>query len=162
MEQRRLLLPAFHGERMQRLIGRDDRADRRARSPSWPAGEPMALHPRLQQLTLEIILRAVFGLEEGRGSTRCGSADRRAELQREPAVGAAAAAARAALDPDLQRFRGGDGRDRRADLLADRRAPGAAAGDEPGDPAATTSWRCCWPPAMRTAPRCRTRSCATS
>ena len=29
LEQRRLLLPAFHGERMQRLVGRDDRADRR-------------------------------------------------------------------------------------------------------------------------------------
>lgn len=32
---------------------------------SWPAGEEIALHPRLQALTLEIILRAVFGLERG-------------------------------------------------------------------------------------------------
>ena len=32
---------------------------------TWPVGEPVALHPRLQQLTLEIILRAVFGLERG-------------------------------------------------------------------------------------------------
>ena len=32
---------------------------------AWPRGEPTALHPRLQRLTLEIILRAVFGLEEG-------------------------------------------------------------------------------------------------
>ena len=32
---------------------------------SWPRGEPIALHPRLQRLTLEIILRAVFGLERG-------------------------------------------------------------------------------------------------
>jgi len=31
----------------------------------WPKGEPIALHPRLQALTLEIILRAVFGLEAG-------------------------------------------------------------------------------------------------
>jgi hypothetical protein len=31
----------------------------------WPVGEPVALHPRLQHLTLEIILRAVFGLERG-------------------------------------------------------------------------------------------------
>jgi cytochrome P450 len=31
----------------------------------WPRGEPVALHPRLQALTLEIILRTVFGLEEG-------------------------------------------------------------------------------------------------
>ena len=32
---------------------------------AWPRGEPVALHPRLQRLTLEIILRAVFGLERG-------------------------------------------------------------------------------------------------
>jgi cytochrome P450 len=64
MEQRRLLLPAFHGERMQRLTGvMTQLADREV--ASWPAGEPVALHPRLQQLTLEIILRAVFGLDEG-------------------------------------------------------------------------------------------------
>jgi cytochrome P450 len=32
---------------------------------SWPREQPLTLHPRLQQLTLEIILRAVFGLEQG-------------------------------------------------------------------------------------------------
>jgi cytochrome P450 len=32
----------------------------------WPRGEPLALHPRLQDLTLEVILRAVFGLDPGR------------------------------------------------------------------------------------------------
>jgi cytochrome P450 len=32
---------------------------------SWPVGEAVALHPHLQRLTLEIILRAVFGLEQG-------------------------------------------------------------------------------------------------
>jgi cytochrome P450 len=32
---------------------------------SWPAGMPVALHPHLQRLTLEIILRAVFGLDRG-------------------------------------------------------------------------------------------------
>ena len=32
---------------------------------SWPRGEAVALHPRLQALTLEIILRAVFGLDPG-------------------------------------------------------------------------------------------------
>lgn len=31
----------------------------------WPRGESMALHPRLLGLTLEMILRAVFGLESG-------------------------------------------------------------------------------------------------
>jgi cytochrome P450 len=32
---------------------------------SWPRGTPVALHPRLQALTLEVILRAVFGLQPG-------------------------------------------------------------------------------------------------
>jgi len=32
---------------------------------AWPADRPVQLHERLQQLTLEIILRAVFGLEPG-------------------------------------------------------------------------------------------------
>jgi cytochrome P450 len=64
LEQRRLLLPAFHGDRMQRLTGLMTELTERELA-SWPVGEPVALHPRLQRLTLEIILRAVFGLDEG-------------------------------------------------------------------------------------------------
>lgn len=64
LEQRKLMLPAFHGERMQRLSGlMSEVAGREAER--WPRGEPLALHGRLQALTLEIILRAVFGLEPG-------------------------------------------------------------------------------------------------
>ena len=64
LEQRKLMLPAFHGERMQRLTGlMSELAEREV--DSWPRGRPVALHPRLQRLTLEIILRAVFGLEQG-------------------------------------------------------------------------------------------------
>ncbi len=64
LEQRRLLLPAFHGERMQRLTGlMTELAEREV--ATWPTDEPVALHPRLQRVTLEIILRVVFGLEEG-------------------------------------------------------------------------------------------------
>ncbi|HXB64849.1 MAG TPA: cytochrome P450 [Solirubrobacteraceae bacterium] len=64
LEQRKLMLPAFHGERMQRLAGlMRELAEQEVES--WPRGEPVALHPRLQRLTLEIILRAVFGLERG-------------------------------------------------------------------------------------------------
>jgi hypothetical protein len=64
MEQRRLMLPAFHGERMRGLVGlMAELAEREVES--WPVGEPVALHPRLQRLTLEIVLRAVFGLESG-------------------------------------------------------------------------------------------------
>jgi hypothetical protein len=64
LEQRKLMLPAFHGERMQRLSGlMTELAEHEVES--WPREEVVVLHPRLQRLTLEIILRAVFGLERG-------------------------------------------------------------------------------------------------
>jgi cytochrome P450 len=64
LEQRKLLLPAFHGESMQRLAGlMRELAD--SEVAAWPRGEPLELHPRLQRLTLEIVLRTVFGLERG-------------------------------------------------------------------------------------------------
>lgn len=64
LEQRKLLLPAFHGERMQRLTGLMAELTERELE-RWPREQPVELHPRLQQLTLEIILRAVFGLGQG-------------------------------------------------------------------------------------------------
>src|SRR4051812_12102765 len=64
LEQRKLMLPAFHGEKMARLEGlMREVAEREV--ARWPRDEPFALHPRLQDVTLEIILRAVFGLDEG-------------------------------------------------------------------------------------------------
>jgi cytochrome P450 len=64
MEQRKLMLPAFHGERMERLSGlMTEVAEREVNG--WPRGEAVALQPRMQSLTLEIILRAVFGLDPG-------------------------------------------------------------------------------------------------
>jgi cytochrome P450 len=64
LRQRKLLLPAFHGEKMQALSGlMSELAEREV--ASWPLEQPVALHPHLQRLTLEIILRAVFGLERG-------------------------------------------------------------------------------------------------
>jgi cytochrome P450 family 135 len=64
MQQRKLLLPQFHGARMQsyRELMQEVAA---AEIESWPSGEPYRLRPRMQALTLEIILRAVFGLTEG-------------------------------------------------------------------------------------------------
>jgi len=64
LEQRKLMLPAFHGEKMQALSGLMREVAEREAS-SWPRDEPVALHPRLQNLTLEVILRAVFGLDPG-------------------------------------------------------------------------------------------------
>jgi hypothetical protein len=63
LEQRKLMLPSFHGERMQDLAGLMAELTERELA-SWPRDEPVALHPRLQHLTLEIILRAAFGLEQ--------------------------------------------------------------------------------------------------
>ncbi|MEA2442196.1 MAG: hypothetical protein QOH76_3620 [Thermoleophilaceae bacterium] len=64
MEQRKLMLPAFHGERMQRLSSlMAEVAEREV--ASWPRNTPLEMHPRMQALTLEVILRAVFGLDPG-------------------------------------------------------------------------------------------------
>ncbi len=65
LEARRLLLPAFHGERM---AGLEEVITDVARHEieSWPRGERAApAHPLLQKLTMEVILRAVFGLDTG-------------------------------------------------------------------------------------------------
>jgi cytochrome P450 len=64
MEQRKLMLPAFHGERMERLteLMEEVTAEEVA---AIPRGTPLSLHPRMQDLTLKIILRAVFGLDPG-------------------------------------------------------------------------------------------------
>jgi cytochrome P450 len=64
LSQRKLMLPAFHGEKMQRLSGLMQEVTERELA-RWPEDEPIALHPRLQALTLEIIMRAVFGLDSG-------------------------------------------------------------------------------------------------
>jgi len=64
LSQRKLMLPAFHGERMEALTGLlEDVTDREV--AAWPLETAVALHPRLQALTMEVILRAVFGLDPG-------------------------------------------------------------------------------------------------
>ncbi|HEY5260926.1 MAG TPA: cytochrome P450 [Solirubrobacteraceae bacterium] len=64
LRQRKLLLPAFHGESMQSLAGLMTELTEQEVA-SWPRDERITLHPRLQRLTLEIVLRAVFGLAQG-------------------------------------------------------------------------------------------------
>jgi cytochrome P450 len=64
MSQRKLLLPPFHGERMQ-AYG-EKMAEIAAREiESWPLGTPYRLRPRMQAMTLEIILETVFGVHAG-------------------------------------------------------------------------------------------------
>jgi cytochrome P450 family 135 len=62
--QRKLLLPPFHGARMQ---GYEQTMSEIATREieSWPTGVPYKLRPRMQAMTLEIILRTVFGVREG-------------------------------------------------------------------------------------------------
>ena len=62
--ERKLLMPPFHGERM-RLYGdmMYEIADRSI--DSWPFETSFPIHSHLQEITLEIILRAVFGVDEG-------------------------------------------------------------------------------------------------
>ena len=63
MSQRRLLLPPFHGERMQ-AYGETMAEIAEREIAAWPAGETFELRPRMQAMTLDIILRTVFGVGE--------------------------------------------------------------------------------------------------
>ena len=76
LSQRKLMLPAFHGRRMQRY-GELMAELAAAEIERWPLGEPYPLRPRMQAVTLEIILRAVFGEAEGPRQERL-----RSELRR--------------------------------------------------------------------------------
>ena len=64
MSQRKLLLPPFHGARMQ---GYEEKMTEIAAREieSWPLGTPHKLRPRMQAMTLEIILETVFGVHGG-------------------------------------------------------------------------------------------------
>src|SRR5258708_38425442 len=62
--QRKLVHPPFHGERMA-AYGTLIAALTAREVERWPVDEPFSLHQRMQSLTLEIILRVVFGLDEG-------------------------------------------------------------------------------------------------
>ena len=63
MQQRKLLLPPFHGERIARY-GELIREATREEMESWPVGEPFALRPHTQRITLAVIMRAVFGVHD--------------------------------------------------------------------------------------------------
>jgi cytochrome P450 len=65
MARRKLMLPRFHGERMREDAEMmTELAHREVRA--WPVEEPFELWPRMQALTQEVVMRAVFGDDEGR------------------------------------------------------------------------------------------------
>ena len=134
---------------MQRLTGlMDELAEREV--ASWPRGERIALHGRLQGLTLEIILRAVFGLEQG------AQLDELRGLLTQILAFAENPLSMLPRPPRPFTLRGPIARQDRLharndelifELIAERTRAQAKAGT------ATTCWRCCSPPSTRTARR---------
>jgi len=63
LARRKLMLPPFHGARMRAY--EDTVREVAARDvEGWPRGEPFAIHPRMQAITLAVILLAVFGVTD--------------------------------------------------------------------------------------------------
>jgi cytochrome P450 len=64
LRQRKLMLPPFHGKRLKTYEQTmRDAADRGI--DQWPLDEPFELMPSMQSVTLDVILHAVWGLDEG-------------------------------------------------------------------------------------------------
>src|SRR4051794_20580360 len=62
MRQRKLLLPPFHGEAIERYEQMiSDAAEREI--ATWPIGAPIALAPRMQAITLDVIMAGIFGID---------------------------------------------------------------------------------------------------
>ncbi len=76
MAQRKMMLPPFHGERMQQY-GELMAAAADRQIDQWPAGRPFQLAPAMQAVTLDVIMRAVFGLTDAERLDRLGGALRR-------------------------------------------------------------------------------------
>ncbi len=62
MRQRKLLLPAFHGEAIAKYAEMITEAAERE-IDTWPVGTPFALAPRMQAITLDVIMAGIFGIE---------------------------------------------------------------------------------------------------
>jgi len=72
LRQRRMMLPPFHGERMQ-AYAQVMRAVTDQSLDVWPIDRPFALHPLMQDITLEVILRTVYGLDDAAERERFGA-----------------------------------------------------------------------------------------
>jgi cytochrome P450 family 135 len=60
---RKRMLPPFHGEAIQRY-GEVMEEVAATEIGTWPRGETFRLHPAMQRITLDVILRAVFGVQD--------------------------------------------------------------------------------------------------
>jgi cytochrome P450 family 135 len=64
LSRRKLMLPPFHGERMRSYEATMTEIIE-AEIDSWPLQEAFPIHARMQAVTLEVILRVVFGVSSG-------------------------------------------------------------------------------------------------
>lgn len=62
--QRKLLMPPFHGNRMQSYSALICEITRKVMS-DWKINEPFDIRDPLQEITLKVMLKAIFGLNEG-------------------------------------------------------------------------------------------------
>jgi cytochrome P450 len=62
MRQRKLLLPAFHGEAIARYTDMITAVTERE-IDRWPSGRPFSLAPRMQAITLDVIMSGIFGID---------------------------------------------------------------------------------------------------
>ena len=62
LRQRKLLLPPFHGESIAAYEQMIAKAAVRE-IDRWPVGEPFSLAPRMQAITLDVIMAGIFGIE---------------------------------------------------------------------------------------------------
>jgi cytochrome P450 len=76
LRQRRLLLPPFHGERMK-AYAETMREVAERHVAAWPRGSTFPTQPSMQAITLEVILRTVFGLSDEERIERVGAPLRR-------------------------------------------------------------------------------------
>ncbi len=67
--ERRLLSPPFHGERIQ-VYGDLVREATDRVIDGWPVGRPFSIHAAMQEITLDVIVRAVFGVDDPHGLAR--------------------------------------------------------------------------------------------
>jgi cytochrome P450 len=62
LRQRRLLLPPFHGEAIERYTKMISEVTERE-IDRWPIGRPFALAPRMQAITLDVIMAGILGVD---------------------------------------------------------------------------------------------------
>jgi cytochrome P450 len=136
LRQRKLILPPFHGASVTRY-GELIREITERDIETWPRDRAFSLRPHTQRITLAVILRAVFGISDGarleHASSLVDEFSRRSHLP--------------TTIPPLRRHLG-----RFSPWTRFVRARESE----------TTCCRCSWRRATTTAPRCPTRSCATS